>query len=81
MTGVHVFGDDFDSDLPADVTALALRLRDARPTPSSVFASRMQAELEASSPADFAPRGRTLIVAFATAGTLLLAIGALVTFL
>ncbi len=81
MTGQHFIGDDFDADLPADVTALTVRLRDGRPSPSGVFASRMHAELQAMSSPVREPRAGALIVAFAMAGALLLALAALVTFL
>lgn len=81
MTGQQLISDDFDAELPADVMALTLRLREARPPPSSVFASRMHTRLEAMSSLGPEPRGGALIVAFAAAGAVLLALGALVTFL
>jgi hypothetical protein len=81
MTGMGLIGDDFDAELPAEVMALSIRLRDARPAPSGSFASRTRAHIEAMSSPGPEPRAGALIVAFAAAGTLLLAIGALVTLL
>ena len=46
MTGKNLIDDDLDRELAEDVAALARRLRDARPAPTTVFLSRVRADLE-----------------------------------
>ena len=69
-------------DLPDDLAALGERLRASRPVPPAAVRHRILdrlATLEAEYPAPIPTRN--LIGLFAATGTLLLAVGALVTFL
>lgn len=74
--------NDFDTEFGDDLVRPAERLRDARPTPSLPFTAALRSSFDAPSPSAVdRPRTRVLIVSFGGAGALLLAVGALVTFL
>jgi hypothetical protein len=70
-------------DLPEDVATLADRLRAGRPAPSAALRRRVHELSLSARPVDEVDesRARIRIAVLATAGTLLLAIGALITFL
>ena len=70
-------------EYPDDLVTLAERLRTDRPAPSVALRRRLQEVLGGAGELDPpAPRRTTgLIAAFGTAGTLLLAAGAVITFL
>ena len=68
--------------MPEEIERLAEHLRHFRPAPNSAFREKLRRRIEAGAdaeppPAPFGP----LIVGFASAGTLLLLVGAAVTFL
>jgi hypothetical protein len=70
-------------EYPDDLAALAERLRTGRPAPSVAVRRRLQDVILGAGESD-APdprRTTTLIAAFGAAGTLLLAAGAVITFL
>ena len=69
-------------ELPDDLASLGERLRASRPVPSSAVRHRILDRLT-TIPADATSGGRTgnLIALFAASGALLLAVGALITFL
>jgi hypothetical protein len=69
-------------EYPDDIAALAERLRAGRPAPSAALRRRLQDGLSAGRFDEPDPRRtRALIASFGAAGTLLLAAGAVVTFL
>jgi hypothetical protein len=75
-------GDGDELVMPEEVKRLAEHLRDSRPEPNSAFRERLRRRIEAGLDGELAPaRVRALIVSFASAGILLLLVGAAVTFL
>ena len=74
--------DGTDPELPDELAPLVARLRSGRPQPSPALRGRLRMSL-AAGPISEPDRARVkaLIVRYAAAGTLLLVVGALVTFL
>jgi hypothetical protein len=71
--------DDGHEDWPDDLNALAVHLHDARPAPSARLRDAVRSLIERAEPR--APKHlRASIAGFATAGAVLIAIGAAVAF-
>jgi hypothetical protein len=78
MTDPRTIRDDLEPGAPEDLVRLAERLQQERPLPSPTFRGQLRRRLEARSHRALTPaRARTLIAGYASAGTLLLLIGAI----
>ena len=78
MNDPRAIGDDLEPGTPEDLLRLAERLQQDRPLPSPVFRGELRRRLEARSRrVPTTARVRVLIARYASAGTLLLLIGAI----
>jgi hypothetical protein len=82
LTPPDSIGDSDELGMPEELERLAAQLRHSRPEPNSAFRERLRRRIEASSNCELPPaRVGARIVSFASAGILLLLVGAAVTFL
>jgi hypothetical protein len=82
LTRPDRIGDGEELGMPEELNWLAEHLRHSRPEPHSAFREKLRRRMEAGLDAELAPaRVGALIVGFASAGILLLLVGAAVTLL
>jgi hypothetical protein len=78
MSGPRDIRDDLEPDAPDELVRLAERLEHERPVPSAAFRGDLRRHLMAGHPESARPaRLRALIAGYASAGAVLLLVGAL----